>query len=175
MMPKYFFSTILVFLAFSSASLATLAPKDPIKIADEDPYIQLVKQLTKYANRFRGVPYVYGGSKPNGFDCSGFVSYVFAKFDMPLAHSSRELAQLGYNVDLQQAFVGDLIFFSQSTRSGTPINHVGIIVSNDENGVRFIHASTSRGVIYSYLSETYYQQRFVGVKRVIDVLKDFGY
>lgn len=174
-MPKFFFNTILIFLTFGSASFATLPPNDPVEVATDDPYIQLVEQLTKYANRFRGTPYVWGGSKPSGFDCSGFVRYVFAKFDMPLAHSSRELAQLGYDVDLQQAFVGDLIFFSQSTQSNAPINHVGIVVSNDENGIRFIHASTSRGVIYSNLNETYYRQRFVGVKRVVDVLKDFSF
>jgi cell wall-associated NlpC family hydrolase len=94
---------------------------------------------------------------------------------MPLTHSSLELSAVGYDVDTQQAYTGDLIFFSRSSKDSAPVGHVGIIVSNDEKGIRFIHASTSRGVTYDYLSSSYFSQRFVGVKRVVDVLKDFGY
>ena len=173
-MQKIFVITLLTCLTFSSTSFAVPSSNEPSEETDKDPYVHLVKQLTKYAQKFRGVPYVWGGSKPSGFDCSGFVSYVFAKFDMPLTHSSRELSKIGYDVDTQQAYVGDLIFFARSRGSNAPIGHVGIVVSNDENGIRFIHASSSRGVTYDYLSDAYFSQRFVGVKRVIDALKDFG-
>lgn len=172
-MPKFFVITFIFCFTLSSSSYAVLSTNEPIATADKDPYVQLVEQLTKYAKKFRGVPYVWGGTKPSGFDCSGFVRYVFAKFDMPLTHSSRELSEVGYDVETQQAYTGDLIFFSRSSKGNAPVGHVGIVVSNDENGIRFIHASTSQGVTYSYLSESYYSQRFVGVKRVVDILKDF--
>jgi cell wall-associated NlpC family hydrolase len=94
---------------------------------------------------------------------------------MPLTQNSRQLSEIGYDVDTQQAYIGDLIFFSISRREGAPVGHVGIVVSNNDNGIRFIHASTSRGVTYDYLSDSYFTERFVGVKRVIDVLNDFGY
>lgn len=174
-MQRLFVITFFTCLTFNVSSLATPSSNNLIENNDEDPYIQLVEHLTKYAKKFRGVPYVWGGTKPSGFDCSGFVRYVFAKFDMPLTHSSRELSEVGYEVDTQQAYAGDLIFFSRSSKDGSPVGHVGIVVSNDEKGIRFIHASTSRGVIFSYLSEGYYSERFVTVKRVVDVLKDFGY
>lgn len=174
-MNKFTVIIFLTCLTFTYPSVAVISGNISPEKAENDPYVKLVEQLAKYANRFKGVPYVWGGSKPSGFDCSGFVRYVFAKFDMPIAHSSRQLSEIGYDVDKGQAYVGDLIFFSSSRKAGSPIGHVGIIVSNDENGIRFIHASTSQGVIYSYLNESYYTERFVGVKRVIDALKDFGY
>lgn len=172
-MNKFTVIIFLTCLTFTLPSVAASKGNIPAEKAKKDPYVTLVEQLAKYANRFKGVPYVWGGTKPSGFDCSGFVRYVFAKFDMPLVHSSRQLSEIGYEVDTRQAFVGDLIFFSSSRKAGSPIGHVGIIVSNDDNGIKFIHASTSQGVTYSYLSERYYAERFVGVKRVIDALKDF--
>ncbi|MFB0945420.1 MAG: cell wall-associated NlpC family hydrolase [Spirosomataceae bacterium] len=174
-MQKFFVISFAAFLSLSFTSNATPVFDNPVEEVIKDPYVHLVQQLTKYAKKFMGVPYVWGGTQPNGFDCSGFVRYVFARFDMPLSHNSRQLSEIGYDVDIQQAYVGDLIFFSTSRRDNAPVGHVGIIVSNDEDGIRFIHASTSRGVTYDYLSESYFTDRFVGVKRVIDALKDFGY
>jgi cell wall-associated NlpC family hydrolase len=174
-MQKVFICCFIAFLSLSFTVNAATKVNDPISETSRDPYIRLVKQLTKYANKFRGVPYVWGGTEPNGFDCSGFVRYVFARFDMPLTQNSRQLSEIGYDVDTQQAYIGDLIFFSISRREDAPVGHVGIVVSNNDNGIRFIHASTSRGVTYDYLSDSYFTERFVGVKRVIDVLNDFGY
>lgn len=172
-MQKVFVISLIAFLSLSFITKAEGVYNDPVEEVTKDPYVHLVEQLTKYAKKFRGVPYVWGGTKPNGFDCSGFVRYVFAKFDMPLTQNSRQLSEIGYDVDTQQAYVGDLIFFTRSRKNNAPVGHVGIVVSNDENGVRFIHASSSRGVTYDYLSDTYFSERFVGVKRVIDSLNDF--
>lgn len=174
-MQKLFVCCFLIFFSLNFTATAAKNFNEPTDKASKDPYVQLVRKMTKYADKFQGVPYVWGGTKPDGFDCSGFVRYVFAKFDMSLYQNSTGLAEVGYDVDVQQAYVGDLIFFTRSTSNGAPVGHVGIVVSNDENGIRFIHASSSRGITYDYLSDSYFTNRFVGVKRVIDVLKDFGY
>lgn len=174
-MKKLFFCFFLIFFSVNFSTEAATRFNEPTEESSKDPYVQLVQQMTKYAKKFQGVPYVWGGTKPDGFDCSGFVRYVFARFDMSLYQNSTGLAEVGYDVEANQAYVGDLVFFTRSTENGAPVGHVGIVVSNDENGIRFIHASSSRGVTYDYLSDSYFTNRFVGVKRVIDVLKDFGY
>lgn len=86
--------------------------------------------VIQYAAKFIGTPYVWGGSTPSGFDCSGFTMYVYAHFGIRLPHSSK--AQAGYGTAVSRADLqpGDLVFF------GSPIHHVGIYVGNGY----YIHA-----------------------------------
>lgn len=174
MFKKFLISVFLIIGYFS------VWANEPInktsKETGKDPYVLLVEQLTSYAKKFRGVPYVWGGTRPTGFDCSGFVRYVFAKFDMSISHSSKELAEIGYVVEPEQAFAGDLIFFRSSRNPASQISHVGIVISNDgKSGVRFMHAASSKGVTQSSLSEKYYTEHFVCIKRVVDVLNNYSY
>jgi len=123
--------------------------------------------ILSFANQFLGTPYKYGGESTTGFDCSGFVKYVFKKFGFELPHSSAMMANSGEEKSKDIAEMGDIIVFKG--RSSSTVGHVGIVFQNYLNDLIFIHSSSPRsgGVIISKLSEAYYKQRFI---KVIDVL-----
>ncbi|MGB9802583.1 MAG: LysM peptidoglycan-binding domain-containing protein [Desulfofundulus sp.] len=109
-----------------------------------------------------GRPYAYGGSGPGAFDCSGFTSYVFREtVGINLPHNAAAQARLGTRVGRYDLSPGDLVFFGYY--GSGDINHVGIYVGQD----RFIHASSSEGVKFSCLSESYYAANYRGATRIL--------
>ncbi|HWP96197.1 MAG TPA: NlpC/P60 family protein [Syntrophomonadaceae bacterium] len=114
------------------------------------------------AAKYLGTPYKYGGSRPGGFDCSGFVQYVYGQYGYDLPRTAASQASVGKRVDKSNLKPGDLVFFACGT-SG--ISHAGIYAGNGQ----FIHSSSPRsgGVIYSSLSESYYEESYVGARRVL--------
>ncbi|UPM53622.1 C40 family peptidase [Gottfriedia acidiceleris] len=120
-----------------------------------------VQTLINLSKKYSGVPYIWGGETPSGFDCSGFISYVFKESGMTLPRTN--VAGYWYNnsnlktVDNFQP--GDLIFF-QNTYTYGP-SHMGIVINNNE----FIHASSSSGVTISKINNSYWNQHFLGFKR----------
>ncbi len=119
--------------------------------------------LVSYAKQFVGVRYVYGGKSPKGFDCSGFVGYVYKNFGIKLNSSAASMYSNGVKVSKSALQAGDILFFDASSRKASgAIDHVGIYIG----GGKFIHASTSnRKVIIQSLSE--YQGKYIGAKRVM--------
>lgn len=116
--------------------------------------------VVQTAMGFRGAPYRNGGSDPSGFDCSGFVQYVFKQHGLALPREVREQFSFGEKVKVQDAHTGDLIFFSTEGKGAT---HVGLVVDRDE----FVHAPSARGVVrVEHFSERYWSRRIVGVKRI---------
>ena len=110
------------------------------------------RRVVDYAERFRGIRYVYGGSSPrSGFDCSGFVRFVYAHFGLSLAHSSYAQYQLGRRVSRSALRPGDLVFFDG-------LGHVGIYVGNG----RFIHAPHTGTRVQIQPLGGWYSARFVG-------------
>jgi len=118
------------------------------------------EKIATIAKELIGVKYKFGGSSPStGFDCSGFVGYVFKEgADIKLPRSSREMRRVGEAVDLKSLKPGDLIFFKINT------SHVGIYIGNN----KFIHApSTGRSVAIDNLMSSFFKNRVIGARRVI--------
>ncbi len=108
----------------------------------------------------KGIPYRFGGVTPKGFDCSGYVQYVFARNRVTLPRTADIQFKQGLFVLRQSLRAGDLVFFS-TTEPGP--SHVGIYAGNGS----FWHASSSRGVMLSSLSDVYWQPRYVGARRIL--------
>ena len=117
--------------------------------------------VTGTALDLRGAPYREGGADPQGFDCSGFVRYVFGQHAVSMPRSVAEQARAGRAVEAGALEPGDLVFFS--TVAPGP-SHVGIAIGGDE----FVHAPSGRGEVrVERLSAPYWSQRFVGARRVL--------
>ncbi|MBW3518998.1 C40 family peptidase [Flavobacterium sp. NKUCC04_CG] len=132
----------------------------------EDTGSYLTEQLLNVAEDYKGVRYRFGGTSRDGMDCSGFVSTAFNVFDITLPRSSRDMASMGQKINSSEAQKGDLIFFKTGKKSR--ISHVGIIVEVKGEEIKFIHSSTSKGVIVSSLSEAYYNRTFAQINRVYE-------
>ena len=116
--------------------------------------------LVATAKALIGVPYVFGGTTSAGFDCSGLVQYVFKMNGLTIPRLADEQYNLGRKAEIKHLSPGDLVFFSTYT-SG--VSHCGIYVGSG----KFLHASSSRGVIISDLSDDYWKPRFVGAKKLV--------
>ncbi len=119
----------------------------------------MASNLTRNAMRFLGVPYAFGGTSSGGFDCSGYVQHVFAMMGVHLPRTADAQYALGKRTDDPKP--GDLVFF-HTYEPG--VSHVGISLGGD----RFVHASSSHGVMVSSLHDSYWGARYVGAKRIVN-------
>lgn len=126
-----------------------------------------VDEIISFAKKFMGTPYHYAGSTPSGFDCSGFIYYVMGNFGIELTRSSYGLAEFGETVKLADVRPGDLMFFKGRNVNSTRVGHVALVVEVTPDAIRFIHASTSRGVVIdNFKTSKYYIPRFIKAKRL---------
>ncbi|MET4075358.1 putative lipoprotein NlpC [Hymenobacter sp. UYCo722] len=116
------------------------------------------------ARSYQGTPYLYGGTTRLGLDCSGLLQLSFGEAGVAIPRSSNEQAGWGEPVKPTDLRPGDLVFFGASPGSRT-ITHVGMVTVADEEGVDFIHASTSLGVVENSLESDYYLSRFIRAVR----------
>jgi lipoprotein Spr len=136
---------------------------DDIVIDNESNY--LIEQLINNAADNLGTRYRIGGTSKDGFDCSGLLFSTFKKFDITLPRSSHEMAKIGKVLSPDEYKVGDLIFFRTVSKR---ISHVGMITEINGDEIKFIHSSTSLGVIISSNKEAYYQRTFAQVNRILE-------
>jgi lipoprotein Spr len=133
-------------------------------VIDNDQPSYLVSQLINTASDNLGINYRGGGSSKEGFDCSGLMYYTFKNFDITLPRSSHEMAKIGTKLNNNEIKKGDLVFFK--TREKGVINHVGMVVEVLQDEIKFIHSSTSSGVIISSTKEPYYNKSFIQANRL---------
>jgi cell wall-associated NlpC family hydrolase len=131
---------------------ATAVSPEGISVAPPSQYTGVVGIAMQYL----GVPYVWGGSSPSGFDCSGLVVYVFAQVGVSLPHHAASIYNYGVPVSRDQLEPGDLVFFDG-------LGHMGIYIGNDQ----FIHAPHTGDVVkISSLNDSWYASTWVGAKRI---------
>lgn len=118
------------------------------------------KEIVSRAAKYKGVPYVFGGTTTKGFDCSGYVQYVFKDCKAKLPRLADEQALQGIFVTQKQLRPGDLVFF---TTYAAGASHVGIYAGDGQ----FWSASSSKGVMLSSLKDDYWKQRYYGARRVL--------
>ncbi len=121
--------------------------------------------VVQTALTYTGTRYRYGGTTRKGMDCSGLLYVAFQQHNVPLPRVSKDMADQGRRVRVPQLRKGDLLFF-KTTRRGGKINHVGLVVEVAGDDVKFIHSTTSRGVIVSSLREGFWNYAFVKATRV---------
>ncbi|HAP70191.1 MAG TPA: NlpC/P60 family protein [Flavobacteriales bacterium] len=165
---KYKFVVLLLVLA---TSYSLQAKKNEPITENADSLAVQSDTLVSLATSLLGVPYRYGGITPEqGFDCSGFVKYVFSNFGFDIPRTTIEIANYGEEIHVDSCKKGDIILFSGRNKEKRPIGHDGIIISDVNEPLEFIHSATSnnRGiVITAYDALDYYKNRFVKVIRVL--------
>lgn len=148
-------------LVLPEPSVSTLYPCSDIISPDS---------VLQFAQTLLGTPYREASSNPlYGFDCSGFVSYVFKNFDLNVPRSSTEYYNAGERINIEDAKPGDVILFT-GTKSHHPhsIGHMGIICSNNNGDIKFIHSTSGKehGVTITDFNDTY-KRRFVQIVRLL--------
>ncbi|MFK7811809.1 MAG: C40 family peptidase [Maribacter sp.] len=141
-------------------------PRTPRNRKEKITSLSPADNIINTALTFSGTRYKWGGTTKKGMDCSGLLYVSFGEHDVQLPRVSYDMAEEGKRVKVNQVEKGDLLFFKTKKR-GRRINHVGMVVSNKNDEVKFIHASTSRGVIVSSLREGFWNNAFVKATRVL--------
>lgn len=137
-------------------------PVDRDQSSNESEIVQVAVEqnstsVIQTAKSYIGTPYVWGGTSPNGFDCSGFIQFVYGQQDKIIPRTVNEIWNFSSPVDSPS--IGDLVFFE--TYQAGP-SHLGIYLGNGD----FIHAGSSSGVSVSNLNESYWETRYLGAKRI---------
>lgn len=122
-------------------------------------------EIIQTAISYNGTRYRYGGTTRKGMDCSGLVYASFKAHDIALQRASYMMAGQGTKIKLKNVKKGDLLFFKTSRRNR--INHVGLVVEIKDEDIRFIHSTTSRGVLISSLREGYWNHAFTEARRIL--------
>ena len=147
-----------LFIALVLAGCSSHAPPPNGRLSNS---ITVIAQLDDQLSQWHGTPYRYGGMGHGGVDCSGFVYLTFRdRFDLQLPRTTSAQTEIGTRIAKKELLPGDLVFFK--TGAGENGLHVGIYDTDD----RFIHASTSQGVIRSSLNNVYWKKVFWQARRI---------
>jgi cell wall-associated NlpC family hydrolase len=163
---KKSFYIFALFVLFASCKSSSVIPRSSAEHKKESSG-RIIDNIIETATENIGVRYKTAGTTKSGYDCSGLVYSTFGLYDIQLPRSSYEQSKIGIDLgqNLKKAKKGDLLFFKTNKRS--QINHVGIVTDVEDDDIKFIHASTSKGVIISSMSQSYYQKTFVQLNRIL--------
>lgn len=130
-------------------------------------YSNSIDNVISVGKTFLGIPYRWGGTTENGFDCSGFIRHIFDWFGVSLPRTSREMANYGSYVSRNELQKGDLIFFSGRNLKRGVIGHIGIVVEVTSEAVKMMHSSSSKGVHIEDLNKSeYFSRRYMTARRL---------
>ncbi|CAA6823193.1 MAG: Putative secreted protein [uncultured Sulfurovum sp.] len=131
----------------------------------------VIENIEQNAKSFLGVPYVWGATGPNKFDCSGFTQWVYRDAGINIPRVSRDQARVGHFISYDNLQRGDMVFFDTKKKRTGRVSHVGIYLGNGD----FIHASSAGKsvVIYNFNEKQFYKKRFLWGRRVLK--PDFHY
>ncbi len=133
-----------------------------------DPSEEKAEKVVSTARTFIGTPYKYGGTTRSGMDCSALLINSFSAVKLNLPRSSEAQSKVGTEIKMHELKPGDLVFFATGNKK-KQITHVGLVTDvKAKDNVKFIHASSSLGVVETNLFAEYYQKRFRGARRVIE-------
>jgi cell wall-associated NlpC family hydrolase len=138
-------------------------PKGAINTGNVHP-----NELMAFAESLKGVPYKYASTDPKvGFDCSGFITYVFNHFNIAVPRSSIDFTNVGKTIPVEQAKRGDIILFTGTDSTERFVGHMGLITANDKGVLQFIHSTSGKayGVTVTPFND-YYKGRFVRTLRI---------
>ncbi len=154
---------LLSFTLLATLFLASCASHKKAKVREEK-----VEKVISTARTFVGTPYKYGGTTRSGMDCSGLLLNSFRAINYSLPRSSEAQSKIGKEVKMKELQPGDLVFFATGKKK-REITHVGLVTEvKKKDNVKFIHSSSSLGVVETNLYAEYYQKRFRKARRVID-------
>jgi cell wall-associated NlpC family hydrolase len=165
-------TTLIIMLALSSAELKG-QQQGVWSYKDAEGQVEvtadLLDSIFERANDFLNTKYVYGGRSPSGFDCSGFIYYLFKEFNILLSPSASQLSRIGQKIEFEEIREGDLLFFKSRDISSNHVGHVALVICSSDNLLEMIHA-TNRGVVIDDFNHmNYYQKRYLIAKRFISV------
>ncbi|WP_213818997.1 NlpC/P60 family protein, partial [Garciella nitratireducens] len=120
----------------------------------------IIEKVIATAQSYLGVPYVWGGTSPSGFDCSGFTYYVLKQYGISIPRTSTTQYTQGTPVSKSNLQRGDFVFFNTS---GSGVSHVGIYLGNNT----FISATSSKGIAICSLNNSYWSPRYIGARRIL--------
>jgi len=153
--PRVILALILVLTATACAK-QVLSPDPPATTSSPEQFPSSRNATAaREATRYLGAPYVWAGSSPSGFDCSGLVMYAFGKVGVAIPHNAAQQFRLGTPIARDQLAPGDVVFFNQ-------LRHNGIYLGDG----RFVHSTKPGGVKIARLDDEWFRSRWVGARRL---------
>ena len=126
-----------------------------------------INSVIAFSKKYIDVPYKWGGTTPDGFDCSGFLFYIFKNNGVDFPRTIQEMIKISDKIDIKKVEKGDLLFFKGSNIKSNDVGHVALVVEKTSDSFKMIHATSSKGVmINDFYQYQYWTTRFLFATRI---------